>query len=132
MKSLFISLCLLFGATLLVNAQNVADNSEEVFIVAQEPPYIPGGFENFYKTHIEENLNYPEEAKKANIKGKVYVQFYINEDGSISDVTVARGIGYGCDQEAVRLIKLSPKWKPAKKNGKPIRERMVLPVSFGY
>jgi protein TonB len=89
----------------------------------------PEGREAFYK-YISKHIKYPKEAQQANIKGTVYVQFVIDKDGSISDLKVVKGIGYGCDEEAIRVIQNAPKWTPGKQRGRPVRVRMVLPVSF--
>jgi protein TonB len=64
------------------------------------------------------------------IEGKVFVEFVINRDGSVTEVRAIKGIGAGCDEEAVRVIQNSPKWNPGKQRGKPVRQRMVLPVTF--
>ncbi|MBB3697529.1 TonB family protein [Flammeovirga yaeyamensis] len=129
MKSLMISLCLLFGTALISNAQDTADNSEKVFTVVDEEASFPGGMRKFYQI-MGENMKYPEEAKEAKQEGKVYVQFTVLTDGSLNDFKVVRGIGHGCDEEAVRLFKTSPKWRPAKKDGKPVNHRMFLPLTF--
>ena len=68
--------------------------------------------------------------KKAKIEGKVIVSFYVDVDGSIADVTVERGIGFGCDEEAVRVIKSMPNWNPGMSRGRKVKVRMVLPVTF--
>ena len=64
------------------------------------------------------------------IEGKVFVQFVVDRDGSITDVVVVRGIGGGCDEEAIRVVKNSPSWKAGKQRGKNVRVRMVLPITF--
>lgn len=79
---------------------------------------------------IAKNINYPEAAREAGVQGRVGVEFVVNEDGSITDVRVARGIGAGCDEEAVRVIKAMPKWKPGKQNGVPVKVRFTQPISF--
>jgi len=76
------------------------------------------------------NIRYPAEARKNNIKGRSVVQFVVNEDGSISDIQLARKRGGGCDEEAIRLVKAMPKWTPGKQGGKPAKVRFILPVSF--
>ena len=83
-----------------------------------------------YAEFIAENIRYPEEAKELGIQGKVYVNFVVEADGSISNVNVARGIGGGCDEEAVRVVKLMPKWKPGKQQGMPVRVQFNLPIKF--
>jgi len=64
------------------------------------------------------------------IEGKVFVEFVIEKDGSITDVKAIKGIGAGCDEEAVRILQSAPNWKPGKQRGKPVRQKMVLPISF--
>lgn len=89
-----------------------------------------GGLAGFYK-YIQQNLRYPAEAHKKGIQGKVFVEFVIETDGSVSNVKVIRGIGGGCDQEAQRVIRNSPKWNPGKNdNGELMRQRMELPITF--
>jgi len=69
-------------------------------------------------------------AREAGVKGKVYVQFVVEKDGSITDIKIIRGIGSGCDAEAKRAVKRMPKWQPGEQRGKPVRVRFVLPVNF--
>ena len=80
--------------------------------------------------YLSTNMMYPIAAKKANIQGRVIVRFIVTEDGSISDVTVIRGIGGGCDEEAARVIKAMPKWKPGKMTGKPVKVYYTQPITF--
>lgn len=98
----------------------------EVFMFVEQMPE-PGFDVNRY---LAENLKYPKEAEKANIEGRVVTQFTVNEDGSIIDPKVLRGIGHGCDEEALRLIKGMPKWKPGKQNGKAVKVKYNLPITF--
>lgn len=70
------------------------------------------------------------QALTLNIEGRVFVQFVVGKDGSLTDVTVIRGIGGGCDEEAIRVLKGAPGWKPGKQRGKPVRVKMVLPITF--
>ncbi len=79
---------------------------------------------------MDTNVVYPQEAKEAGIEGKVFVEFYIEGDGTVCDAKVLRGIGYGCDEEALRVIGLMPKWYPGKQRGKAVRVRYTLPVTF--
>jgi len=97
--------------------------------VAEEQPEPEGGYEAFYK-YVAKNLKYPSQARRQNIQGKVYVSFIVERDGSISDVKVTRSIGGGCDEEAERVLKGSPKWKPGKQRHQPVRVRMSIPIGF--
>lgn len=102
---------------------------EEIFQVVEDQPEPIGGMEAFYK-YVQKNLDYPAQARRMGIEGRVFVQFVVDKDGSISDVVAIRGIGAGCDEEAVRVIKESPKWKPGKQRGRAVKVRMVLPITF--
>ncbi len=85
--------------------------------------------EQFYQ-HIAQNLKYPEEAVEAKVEGKVYVQFIVSKDGSLRDVLAIKGIGNGCDEEAVRVIAMAENWNPGLQRGRPVDVRMVVPITF--
>ena len=102
---------------------------EEIFTIVENMPEFPGGTEALFK-HLAKNIKYPAMAKDAGIKGKVYVTFVVDKDGSIADVKVLRGIGGGCDEEAVRVIKESPLWKPGMEKGVSVNVRMIMPITF--
>ena len=101
----------------------------EVFTLVDEPATPVEGMTAFY-TYIASNLVYPEQARKLGIQGKVFVEFTIEKDGSIKDVKSLKGLGAGCDKEAVRIISAAANWNPAKQKGRIVRQRMVLPISF--
>ena len=92
-------------------------------------PEFNGGEDALF-AYIQKNLKYPKQAVDQNIDGRVTVNFVVNEDGSITDVKVARGIGYGCDEEAMRVVRSLPKWKPGKQNGKAVRVAFSLPITY--
>lgn len=94
-----------------------------------EYPEFTGGMKAFTK-YMERNLRYPSRAQEDEIQGKVFVSFVVEKDGSITDVQVLRGIGYGCDEEAMKVIKKSPLWKPGKNKGVPVRVRYNMPINF--
>lgn len=102
---------------------------DEVFQIVEDPTFPPGGYQAFYM-FIAENIQYPAEAMSAGIEGKVYVQFVVNQVGELTEIEVVKGIGGGCDEEAIRVISISPKWKPALQRGKPVKQRIILPVTF--
>ncbi len=98
-------------------------------IVEVEPEY-EGGWAAFYK-YIGENTRYPNAAKRMNIEGKVYIEFIIEKDGSITNLKVIKPLGGGCDEETIRVLEMLPKrFEPARLNGKPVRKRMLMPFSF--
>lgn len=92
-------------------------------------PEFPGGDKKRMK-FIKKNLKYPLSAKVEKIQGTVYIQFIIEPDGSITNVRIKKDIGHGCGEEAARIVKLMPKWKPAMQGGKPVRTEFNLPVRF--
>ncbi len=102
---------------------------EEVFVVVEEEPEFPGGMEALYR-YLASNINYPQAAKNERIQGKVYVSFVIEKDGSVSNIKVLRDIGGGCGEEAVRVVKQMPKWKPGRQRGKRVRTQYNLPINF--
>src|SRR5690606_22728300 len=92
-------------------------------------PQFPGGQQG-WAAYLSRNLKYPKEAKDKNIQGRITVSFVVEKDGSLTDVKVLRGIGYGCDEEAVRVVRNSPKWMPGKQDEKPVRVSYVMPIVF--
>jgi protein TonB len=105
------------------------EDFDKEFIIVENQPEPVGGMGAFMQ-YLQKNLKYPEQARRMNVEGKVFVQFVIDKDGSPTDITVLKGIGSGCDEEAVRVIKNMPKWQPGKQRGKPVRVRMSLPITF--
>jgi TonB family protein len=115
-----------------VGEQMEANNESldgDVFLSVEENPEFPGGPAKLLE-YIQKNLEYPEAARENEIQGRVFVGFIVEEDGSVSNVKILRGIGYGCDEEAIRLVNSLPKFKPGKQRGKPIRVQYTLPIVF--
>jgi protein TonB len=104
-------------------------NNSKVFTAVEVIPSFPGGMEKFYE-FLKDNIRYPAEAARKNVQGKVFLVFVIERDGSLSNIKVARAIGSGCDEEAVRVMKLSPKWNPGTVGNKPVRVAYTMPLSF--
>ena len=102
---------------------------EEVFEITEIQPKPAGGMEG-WMNYLAESLKYPEEAKERGIEGTVVMAFIVNSDGTISNIETLRGIGGGCDQEAMRVIQNAPKWTPGQLGGKAVRVRMRLPLRF--
>lgn len=97
--------------------------------IAEEMPSFPGGYASMMK-FISQNIKYPMLAKEANISGTVYIGFVIEKDGTISNIVLLREIGGGCDEEAIRVVSLMPKWNCGKQNGRPVRVKLTLPIKF--
>ena len=114
------------------NIEEVQINADrEVYEMVDVHPVPENGMKEFYK-YIQQSISYPERAKKDSIQGKVYIQFTVNTDGSVEDVKPVKGIGAGCDEEAIRVIQEGPKWIPGQKNGENVKTQMILPIAFVY
>ena len=101
----------------------------EVFTIVEQMPRFPGGDAKMYE-YLGKNIKYPQIARETGIQGRVFVNFVVEPDGSVSNVKVLRGIGGGCDEEAMRVVKGMPKWSPGKQRGKTVRVSYTLPVVF--
>ena len=117
MKTLFIVItvnCLAFNV--------VAQNRQTQF---------PGGVVILYE-YINKNLAFPSDAKAIGVSGKVFIEFIVNEDGKIDDksIKIVKSLHKSCDEEAIRLIRNSPRWEPALENGKPVKQQFVMPIRF--
>ena len=102
---------------------------EETFMVVEQAPAYIGGNAAMAE-FLRKNLKYPQQASRANIQGRVFISFIVGSDGRIEDVKTLKGIGFGCDEEAERVIRLMPKWKAGRQSGTPVRVRFNLPVVF--
>ena len=110
--------------------QSNRDSSRKsIFTYVEQMPEFPGGQTELVR-FLSGNLKYPDSARSAGIEGRVVLQFIVGKDGSISDVMVLRDIGGGCAAEAVRVVKMMPRWTPGKQNGNPVDVYFKLPVSF--
>ena len=105
------------------------EKPDEILDIVEVDPEFPGGWEAFYK-RLGKTIKYPKQASIIGIEGKVYVEFIIEKDGSISNMKVIKGLGAGCDEETIRALGTLPKFKAARHNGKEVRKRMQLPVYF--
>ncbi len=106
-----------------------AKAQEPALKVAEVQPEPVGGLKSFFE-YLETNLQYPQEAKNVRLEGRVMVRFVVEADGSLQNIEVVKGIGGGCDEEAVRLIKNAPKWLPGKNAGKAVRVEVTRPIAF--
>lgn len=99
------------------------------FTIVEQMPAFPGGEEELFK-YLSKNIKYPSMARENGISGTVYVTFVVETNGDISDVKKLRGVGGGCDEEAIRVVKAMPGWSAGKQNGKPVRVQYNLPIKF--
>jgi len=111
--------------------EGTGESSNEVLGLSgvDEYPEFTGGAKAWSK-YMERNLRYPSRAQEEGAGGKVFVSFVVEKDGSITDVSVIKGIGFGCDEEAIKVIKKSPLWKPGKNKGVPVRVRYNMAINF--
>ncbi len=112
-----------------VEVQEEEIQEAEIFTIVEEMPEFPGGM-NKLAEYLGKNIKYPQMARESGIQGRVFVQFVVEPDGSVSNVAVMRSLGGGCDEEAIRVVKSMPKWKAGKQRGKPVRVSYILPVNF--
>lgn len=105
------------------------EEPDKIFLVVEQSAEPRGGMAAFYK-FVSDNIRYPAQARRMNIEGKVFIEFVIDKDGTLNQLKIVKGIGAGCDEEAIRVVSLSPPWSPGKQRGKPVRQRMVLPIYF--
>ena len=122
-------LVLLFVANTNATAQNKKAANDKVYEKVEVMPEFPGG-EQAMMEFVAKNVIYPKEAIEKEIDGRVLVSFIVEKDGSINEVKVMKGIGGGCDEEAVRVISAMPKWMPGKQEGKPVRVSYMMPITF--
>ena len=103
--------------------------ADSIYKVVEVMPQFPGG-RNKLMTYLGNNIKYPEAAKKAGVQGRVFVSFVVEADGSVTDARILRGIGSGCDEEALRVVNSMPKWSPGLYNEKPVRVQYNLPIKY--
>lgn len=102
---------------------------DEIFMIVENQPEPKGGMQAFYK-YIGKKIKYPKQARRMGVEGRVFVQFVVDKDGTLTDIKVLKGIGAGCDEEALRVLKEAPKWQPGKQRGRPVKVRMSIPIFF--
>lgn len=109
---------------------NVLENrGDTIFMVVEKMPKYPGG-EQEMLTFILSNIVYPVDAYLNIIEGRVFIEFIVDTAGNLRDIKVIRGIGYGCDEEAMRVINLMPAWDPGEQRGKPVNVKFSLPITY--
>ena len=115
----------------LSKANQDTNNGKEVFTIVEVQPAYPGG-EKARQKFLADHIQYPQKAKENNIQGTVFATFIVETDGALSNYTILRGIGAGCDEEVLRVLKLMPKWNPGTQKGVAVRVRMNIPVKFMF
>lgn len=129
---LFIIIVLLSGKVLSQSVrETTADKEDLIFTVVEKPAEFSGGMTEL-RNFIVRELQYPIDARRNGVSGRVYVQFVVTKDGSIDkeNIVILKSLYPSLDQEAVRVIKLMPNWNPGFQNGKAVNSRFVLPLNF--
>src|SRR5262245_31118701 len=123
-----ITLVLILPTLTSLGQDKDSTNSTEYIFITESTPSYPGGqaqMNNF----IRHNLSTPRGYRK--VQGKVFIEFVVNEDGSLSDFRVVKGLADALDKSALRTVMMMPKWIPAKRDDKPIQTKMIIPITFG-
>jgi TonB family protein len=113
----------------LERAKSQSKLSEKIFSTVEDTATPEGGMGVFFE-HVGRKLKYPAQARRMGIEGKVFVEFVVEEDGSITDVKIKKGIGGGCDKEALMVVQTAPKWNPGKIKGIAVKQQIILPITF--
>ncbi len=107
----------------------ISPDKEDIFMSVEEAPEFPGGVAKMYE-YLGSELVYPREAKENSIEGRVFVKFVVNKEGEVGDFEILKGIGSGCEDEAIRVLKSMPSWNPGKQDGKPVNVYFTMPILF--
>ena len=127
MKKLFLIMLLAFVS---VNAYSQSDDADnDVYNMVDQSAKFQDGYNSIIK-FVQENIKFPAEAKENNVHGRLMLSVVVEKDGSLSDITVKKGLGYGLDEEIVRIIKMMPKWQPAQHKGKTVRQTQTIVIPF--
>lgn len=121
----------IFPALLLAYVANAqaTDSTQVIFTIVEKMPQFPGG-EIGLAEYLEKNIVYPDTALQHGIQGKLYITFLIDELGNVTKPKIIRGIGGGCDEEAIRVIQAMPRWTPGMQNGRAVKVQYNLPIRF--
>lgn len=113
----------------IVTEEQEEDEEDHVFVIVESMPQFPGG-DAARIAYLNENMKYPIMARESGIQGRVFVTFVVEKDGKITNVRVLRGIGGGCDEEALKVVEKMPQWIPGKQRNVPVRVQFNMPINF--
>jgi len=108
---------------------SLTENRDTTFAKPETPPSPKGGMMEFYR-YIGQNYKYPKAAVDAKVEGRVLISFVVERDGSLTEIKILKDLGYGTGEEAVRMLKGSPKWNPGIRKGEPVRVQFTLPIQL--
>ena len=127
--TLLLALLSLFGpASARPDKESTVQTTKQTADVITQPEF-KGGIEKMYQ-YISDNFQYPEEAQKRSVNGKMEVEFTVEKSGDITYVGILKGLDYSIDNEVLRLLKAMPRWTPATKNGQPVRYKVSMPITI--
>ncbi|WP_080058008.1 energy transducer TonB [Spirosoma aerolatum] len=112
------------------HGQTIHKTDTTVYTIVESAPAFPGGSKSL-TGYLQAMVRYPSTAQKEKIKGRVFVSFIVEKDGSLTDIRLLKELGYGCDEESIRAVQAMPCWEPGKQSGEPIRVKYYLPIAFG-
>ena len=119
-----------YGDVVVIHHVQKEDSGNNgIFQVVEQQPEFPGGMAELMK-YLEKNLRYPQICKEQGVQGRVFLQFVVNTDSTISNIEVVKSVNPHLDKEAVRVVSSMPKWVPGRQRGKPVRARFILPITF--
>ncbi len=118
------------GKILQATVEASTYNGEPVFTVVERQPEFPGG-RLALDSFLSKNMKYPKAAARANVRGRVYLSFVVTTNGKIKDIIILKGLGFGIDEEALRVMALMPRWAPGRQDGNSLNVRYRLPIAFG-
>jgi protein TonB len=110
--------------------EEVEEEEEEIFVVVEDMPSFRGGDVNKFRDWVQKRVKYPQIAAENGIQGKVYIMFVVEPDGTVSNVSILRGVDPALDDEAIKAVEASPKWVAGKQRGAPVRVRFSITVNF--
>ncbi|MBE0675504.1 MAG: energy transducer TonB [Bacteroidales bacterium] len=106
------------------------NKDDDIFVSVQEMPKFRGGDENKFSQWVHERIRYPQISQEIGIQGKVFISFIVEPDGTLSNVTIQRGVDQLLDEESLRVVSSSPRWTPGKQQGVPVRVRHTITINF--
>jgi periplasmic protein TonB len=114
---------------ILPKQEEEEEEADKVFVVVEKNATPKDGLAGFYK-FVSDNIRYPAAARRMGVEGKVFVQFIVDKDGKITNVTTINELGSGLEEEAIRILQIAPPWNPGRQRGKPVKQKMVMPIFF--
>jgi protein TonB len=116
-------------AQVIAETEPEVEEIDEILLFVEQNPKFIGG-DSAFAQFVSHNLTYPEKARRMGLEGRVFIKCVVEKDGSLSNFDVMRGVGGGCDSEALRVIQQSPNWQPGHQRGRAVRVQLIIPITF--